>query len=993
MNYPARIFSLIVLNFICLTHADAQSANPALGSVKTSKKVSVPVQNDNRLWYKQAATKWTDALPLGNGRLGAMVFGGAETDRIQFNEETLWTGKPRDYNRPGASAYLSEIRKLLAENRQAEAEKLADEKFMGLKSPAGDKKTWVNAMLALKGIDGNPALPQYNDSSWKMLQVPSFDGWEAVGLEGVDGAVWFRTTFELPADLAGQDLVLDLNKIRDQDLTYINGKLVGITDGNTVSRKYVIPAAVLKTGTNLLALQVLNFSDKGGIAGYKDTSNHISIHPIAGKTGRKIQFSKKWRYKIQDQEAPAVPHFQADYQPFGDLWLNFAAQGKSNKAGAGIQNYSRELNLGTAISTTTYRLKGITYTRSYFISEPDQVMVVHLSASKPGSISFNASLSSPHQKNNIRKINSNTIGMALQVRDGALRGESFLQAVLKNGHLTIIDSLNNTGKSSGSGKEKNMSKGQAVRSDTQMKISGADEVTLYLSAGTNFVDYKDVSGNPEQICKKAIAALKGKTYTAVRKRHVDEYQQYYRSFSIDLGKNPNQMLPTDIRLDRFSKAKDPAFAALYLQYGRYLLISASRPGTQPANLQGIWNDLLSPPWGSKYTTNINAEMNYWPAEVLNLSSMHQPMFDMIDELAVTGAQTAKEHYDAPGWVVHHNTDIWRGTAPINSATHGIWVAGAAWLTMDLWEHFLFTQDKEFLAQRAYPQMKSAAQFFVDFLVKDPKTGWLISSPSNSPENGGLVAGPSMDHQIIRTLFKNCIEAAGILQTDTAFSKILHDRFKQIAPSQIGKHGQLQEWLEDKDDPKNKHRHVSHLWGVHPGNDITWDQNPELMKAARQSLIYRGDEGTGWSLAWKINFWSRFKEGDHAMKMVKMLINPVEKGGGAYLNLFDAHPPFQIDGNFGGAAGIAEMLIQSHTQYVDLLPALPDDFPDGEVKGICARGGFVLNLKWRGHVLQQVEIFSKTGNECLLRYQGKILRLPTRADKTYTINGLLQINES
>jgi len=911
-------------------------------------------QKDDKLWYKQPAAKWTDALPLGNGRLGAMVFGGISQDRIQFNEETLWTGKPRDYDHPGAAAYLPEIRRLLAENKQAEAEKLGDEKFLGLQSPAGDKKAWVTAMRSLKGLAGNPAMSNYDDHNWKTISVPSYEGWETVGLEGVDGAVWFRTTFDVPAAATGQALVLDLNRIRDQDFTYVNGELIGSTEG-TSSRKYIIPATLLKAGKNVLSIQVLNFFDKGGIAGYKDTSRLISIHPPEGKTGPVIHFDKKWKYNIQDDEPPAVPHFQADYQPFGNLLLNFAH--------SEVTDYRRELNISNAISKTSYTSRGVHYTREYLISEPDQVIVVHVKADRPGTISFSAILGSPHKKTLTRTIDGSTLGMTVHVRDGALRGDCFLKAVSRKGKISV-------------------SKGRLV-------IKDADEVTLYLAAATNFINYKDVSGNPELICKKAMTKLKSKSFARVREDHIKEYREYYDTFSIDLGKNANQLLPTDIRLSRFKNDADPAFAALFLQYGRYLLISCSRPGTQPANLQGIWNDLLSPPWGGKYTTNINAEMNYWPSEVLNLSPMHEPMFRMIDELAERGSKTAKVHYNAKGWVVHHNTDIWRGTAPINSATHGIWVTGAAWLTMDLWEHYLFTQDKDFLAKRAYPQMKSAGQFFLDFLVKDPKTGWLISTPSNSPENGGLVAGPSMDHEIIRTLFRNCIAAAAVLGVDTSFSRLLKEKYKQIAPSQIGKYGQLQEWMEDKDDPENKHRHVSHLWGVHPGNDITWEDSPELMKAARKSLIYRGDEGTGWSLAWKINFWARFKEGDHAMKMIKMLISPVETGGGAYLNLFDAHPPFQIDGNFGGAAGIAEMLIQSHTKGIELLPALPSDFAEGEITGIRARGGFVLNLKWNNHLLQRVEILSESGNNCELRYNGKEISMATIAGQRYILDGNLK----
>lgn len=908
---------------------------------------------DYKLWYNKPAEIWTDALPIGNGRLGAMVFGGLETDRIQFNEETLWNGQPRDYHRDGAFQYLADIRKLLAEGKQKEAEALAGEKFMGLKSAEGNKEQWLAEMRSFKGIDGNPSLENYDDSKWELFPVPTYEGWETENLE-VDGAVWFRTTFNLPESWKGKNLVLDLNRIRDQDFTYINGKLIGTTN-NTDSRKYIIPKEVLKKGSNTIAIQVLNYFDKGGIAGYKDTSKHIGVYPDGSDIKSGISLVKHWRYKIQNDYPPAASRYQADYQPFGDINIHF--QGI-----AGASNYKRELELSTAVSKTTYTVNGVNYTREYFVSQPDQAIVIHIRANKAGSINFETRLSSPHTASNTKKADDKTLGLSLVVRHGALRGESLLRVETK--------------------------KGSALVSDDKITVSNADEVTLYLTAGTNFVNYNDVSGNPLTACSAALKGLEAKKYADVKNAHVAEYQKYYNTFSIKLGLE-NNSLPTNERLIRFSESNDASFAALYVQYGRYLLISSSRPGTRPANLQGIWNNLLTPPWGSKYTTNINAQMNYWPAEMLNLSPMHEPFFQMVDDLVETGQKTAKAHYNARGWILHHNTDVWRGAAPINASNHGIWMGGSGWASQHLWERYLFTQDKNFLRERAYPIMKAAAEFYVDFLVKDPKTGWLISTPSNSPEHGGLVAGPTMDHQIIRDLFHASITASQILGIDADFRDTLKAMYGQIAPNQIGRYGQLQEWMEDKDDTTSKHRHVSHLWGVHPGSDITWDKDSTMMKAARQSLIYRGDEGTGWSLAWKINFWARFKDGEHAMKMVKMLLRPASGNGGSYVNLFDAHPPFQIDGNFGGAAGIGEMIVQSHTKYIDLLPTLPQSFSDGSVRGIKARGGFELDLTWKAGKIVSVTVKSVAGNPCTLRYGGKVITFSTKKNKIYTFNTALK----
>jgi alpha-L-fucosidase 2 len=910
-------------------------------------------QQPLKLWYNKPSAKWTDALPIGNGRLGAMIFGDVAQDRIQFNEETLWTGGPRDYNRKGAYKYLPQIRQLLFEGKQKEAEQLAEEHFMGMKSDEGKKAEWFNKVTAAKNLVYSSS--NYDDSKWREIRVPSYDGWEAVGFQGLDGAVWLRTSFELPANWKGEDLILDLNRIRDQDFTYVNGKLVGSME-TTDARRYVISKNVLVAGKNTIAVQVLNYYDKGGIAGYKDTSRHIGIYP-KGKEAEKISLVKKWKYFIQDDEPPAVPHYQADYQPFGDVWLNFK--------NADATNYKRELDISNAIATTSYSSSGIDFKREYFASYSDQVIAVHLTASKPGSIHFECVLNSPHKYSSTKKIDDKTLALSLKVKNGALRGESYLRVQAKNG--------------------------KAVVQNDKIVVSNADEVTLYLTAATNYKNYKDVSADPVAICKKTIQSVNGKSYDGIKSASIKEYQNYFNTLSIDLGSNENAKLPTDERIEKFASTSDPSLVALYLQYGRYLLISSSRPGTRPANLQGIWNDLLTPPWGSKYTTNINVEMNYWPAEFLNLSPMHGPLFQMIDELSQTGKETAKEYYSAPGWVLHHNTDLWRGTSPINASNHGIWVSGSGWLSHHLWEHYLFTQDKNFLKNRAYPVMKGAAQFYNSYLVKNPTTGWLISGPSNSPEQGGLVMGPSMDHQIIRSLFKAVIEASETLDIDKSFRDTLQQKLLQIAPDRIGKYGQLQEWLKDVDDTSNKHRHVSHLWAVYPGNEINWDDNPELMKAARQSLIYRGDAATGWSLGWKLNLWARFKDGDHAYKLMQMLLSPAEKGGaGSYHNLFDAHPPFQIDGNFGGAAGIGEMFVQSHTKYIDLLPALPSALPNGEVKGIRARGGFQLNLKWSDGRLQSADVLSLAGDDCLLRYKNKTISFKTEKGKTYKFNEELQL---
>jgi len=744
--------------------------------------------NNLKLWYTKPAQKWTEALPIGNGRLGAMIFGGVENDRIQFNEETLWTGAPNDYAHKGAYQYLDKLRQLLFAGKQKEAEDLAMAEFM------------------------------------------------------------------------------------------------------------------------------------------------------------------------------SVPLKQKTYQAFGDLNLHFANQ-------TNFFNYHRELDLKDALCRVSYQSNGVNFTREYLASNPDQVIAIRLTADQKKALNFTLDMDALHETKTMA-VGGNSLTLKVQVKDGVLRGVATLE-VVSDGTVSV--------------------------SGTQLSVSGAKTATIYLAAATNYINYKDVSGNPEQKTEETLVKAEPKKYEQIRTSHIADYQKLFNRFDVQFTENERVKLPTNERIVAFSKeANDPQLLALYIQYGRYLLISSSRPGTQPANLQGIWNDQLAPSWDSKWTVNINTEMNYWPAEIANLSECQEPLYSLIADCAETGKAVAKEHYNATGWVLHHNTDIWRGTAPINHSNHGIWVSGGAWLSRHLWEHYQFSQDNVFLAERAYPIMKGAAEFFTQFLIKDPKTGYLISTPSNSPENGGLVAGPTMDHQIIRALFHSCIDASEILGIDQAFAQKLKEMLPKIAPNQMGKHGQLQEWMEDKDDPTNKHRHVSHLWAVYPGNEINWQQTPELMKAARQSLIYRGDDGTGWSLAWKINFWARFLDGNHAYDMVKLLFRPVQiddvvytGGGGSYTNLFDAHPPFQIDGNFGAPAGMIEMLVQSQLNEIAILPALPDALPSGKISGVCARGGFELTFSWANGKLQKLQVLSKAGQKCKLHYGEKVIEIATEKGKTYSFDGNLK----
>lgn len=701
-------------------------------------------------------------------------------------------------------------------------------------------------------------------------------------------------------------------------------------------------------------------------------------------------------YKLADQlQRKLQGKFSESYAPLGTLFLDFNQKGEP-------LNYRRGLNISEAVSRVNYEIDGVKYSREYFISYPDQIMVIKLTTNKKGALNFGVRFNSQ------LKYSATITDNVLQVSG---RAPAHAEPNYRNVPNPVVFDDNKGTRFSTVVKIKSAD-GKISANELSVQLSGGTEALVFVSIATSFNGFdKDPVAegkNADLIASQQLQKSANKSFEQLKKDHINDFQKYFNRVSLNLGKSTAPDLPTYERLRRYAEGKeDKNLEVLYFQFGRYLLISSSRTIGVPANLQGIWNPHIRPPWSSNYTTNINAEENYWLAENTNLSELHSPLLSFIKNVATTGAVTAKTFYGVNGWCVCHNSDIWAMSNPVGDFGSGDpnwanWNMGGAWLSTHLWEHYQFTRDEKFLREEAYSLMKGAAQFCLEWLIEDKK-GNLVTSPSTSPENmyltpdgykGATMYGGSADLAMIRECFQQAIKASEILNVDADFRLKLKNAYDKLYPYQIGKKGNLQEWYYDWEDPEPQHRHQSHLFGLFPGNHISPVTTPELANACRKTLEIKGDETTGWSKGWRINLWARLLDGNHAYKMYRELLKYVEpdgvktnyaRGGGTYPNLFDAHPPFQIDGNFGGAAAIAEMLVQSTENEIHLLPALPDTWESGSVKGLCARGGFEVSMEWNNNILKKLSIMAKVSGKTTLYFGSEKKQIDLKKGEVFNLN--------